>query len=54
VWGGVQEKRGSRGEKPKGRGTVGTAGLSGNAPPQAVFPLPLRFVLPLEKTKIKK
>jgi hypothetical protein len=47
-------KRGSRGRKPKGRGTVSTAGLSGNAPPKAVFPLPLWFSSPLGKTKIKK
>jgi hypothetical protein len=48
-------KRGVQGEKNlRGRGTVSTAGLSGNAPPKAVFPRPLGFVLPLEKTKIKK
>jgi hypothetical protein len=51
---GIRKKGVQGGENLKGRGTVGTAGLSGDAPPTAVFPRPLWFSSPLEKTKIKK
>jgi hypothetical protein len=51
---GIRKKGVQGGENLKGRGTVDTAGLSGDAPPTAVFPRPLWFSSPLEKTKIKK
>jgi hypothetical protein len=51
---GLRKKGVQGGENLRGRGTVDTAGLSGDAPPKAVFPRPLWCSSPLEKTKIKK